>query len=128
ARSVVAMLTEHRLEDHFRILCRIFKGTPVFYVSIAAVVAVDPQPVHFTAVDDFLAANKRYVVLYITCHHASTTTDTSIQVDRHCPVVIAIFVALPHRQFTRLYLVIGRLPCCYLRIEIRLHEFRILPE
>src|SRR5690606_12200642 len=128
ARSVVAMLTKHRLENHFRILCSVFEFTPVIDRSVAAVVAVDAQPVHLATVDDFLATHKGNVVLHVTRHHASTATDASVQVDGHSPVMAAILVPLPHGQLARIHFFVRRLPRSYLRVEIVSYEFRIISE
>src|SRR5690606_11724285 len=103
ARCIIAMLAKHGLEYHLRILSSILKFPPVVHRRIAAVVAVDTQPVHFTAVDHFLAAHERHVVLYVTRHHASATSNTGIQVDGHRPVVVAVLVAFPHGKLTRSY-------------------------
>src|SRR5690606_6565930 len=53
--------------------------------DIATVIAVDANPVHFAATDNFLFADNRYVVFSLAGDGTSVATDTGVQVNCHRP-------------------------------------------
>src|SRR5690606_41724890 len=70
--SVVTMLAGHRLEGNFRIVCRYLE----FFVGLSsrwrAVIAVNSNPCHFTAVENFLLTDYGYVILDLTSYSTGT--------------------------------------------------------
>src|SRR5260221_2964213 len=78
--SIVAMLTQHGLEDNLDVV-RIIQLT-----AGSGVVAVNTQPVHIVEAQYFTLADHRYIVLCMTGYHAGAATDAGIHVDGHTPL------------------------------------------
>ncbi len=91
ARCLLAMLAQHRLEQH------------VWCVWGAFVVAVDPQPVHLPLVDHLLLADDRDVVLGHAGDDAGVAADAGVQVDAHAPGGRAGWLAVVQFRVVRLF-------------------------
>ena len=81
----LAVLAEHRLNRHLRILgsqLRVHIG-----IRIVAVVAVDAHPEHLAATGHLILADDGDVVLALTGHHAGRTAHARLQVDDHAPLM-----------------------------------------
>src|SRR5205814_1822934 len=75
ARRVLALHARHRLEIGF--------GT----TGRAAVIRVDPDPVHLAPAQHLILADHRDVVLRLTADDARVAADAGVHVDRHAPLV-----------------------------------------
>src|SRR5690606_17943367 len=93
----------HRLEYNLRVCRCNLKTIAIIRSCIAAVVAVNSQPVHVAAVDNLLATYNSYVVFYVTCHHTRAATGTGVKVDGHAPVVLVVVVTFPDVHLFRLH-------------------------
>src|SRR5690554_4765244 len=96
--SVVTMLAGHRLEGNFGIVCRYLE----FFVGLSsrwrAVIAVNSNPCHFTAVENFLLTHYGYVILDLTSYSTGATANTGVHVYGQTPVMLAVFMAAPQRN------------------------------
>ncbi len=75
ARSVVAVLTHHRLVRHGHI------------VIVACVISVDTEPVHFPLPSHFIFAHNRDIVLRLTRGEARRASRACVQINRHAPAM-----------------------------------------
>src|SRR5215213_5415446 len=76
-RSIITMLTKHRLENYCLQVVRV--------LLVAYKIAVNTQPVHIVEAQHFTFTYHGYIVFYVASHHASMTTDTKVHIDRHTP-------------------------------------------
>ena len=98
ARRVLALHARHRLVEDFRV------------VDVAAVVAVDAQPVHLALAHHFFLADDGDVVLRLAGDHAAVAAGADARVDDHRPGVL---VAVVPRRVHRLVVVPATsLPWC----------------
>ena len=86
ARRGLALLTQHRLMVGVGIL------------DVAGVIPVDPQPVHFTAVEHLILADDWDVVLGLAGDDARVTAGADVLIDRHAPGVAFVFEVAVHRE------------------------------
>ena len=85
AGGCFAMLAEHRLDRHLRILrgqLRVHIG-----IRIVAVIAIDAHPVHLAATGHLVLADDGDVVFALTSHHAGRAADARLQIDDHSPLM-----------------------------------------
>jgi len=94
---IITMLTHNGLKGHFRIFRSFFQSLQVFCRCIWTEIPVDPDPVHFPAVQHFLLPYDRHIIFNLACYRACCTTCTWIQVDHHSPMMIWIFMSFPER-------------------------------
>ena len=77
------MLAKHRLHHYLRIVDQFRRR----FVVCAAVIAVDPQPMHLAVPIDLILSDDRNVVLALTRQHACGAADARIEIDRHSPLM-----------------------------------------
>src|SRR5262249_3126395 len=82
---VLAMLTRHRLMNHFRILRP--NATVLVNWFPRGVITIDAQPVHDPAVRDLQLAYNGNVVLRLAGDHTRTASAANIQIDGHSPLL-----------------------------------------
>ena len=80
ARGCISVLAQHRNKIQFRI------GV------LAVPVAFDSNPLHLPAVAEFVLTNDRNIVFGLACSDAGAAARTSIEIDRHRPRVVKLFV------------------------------------
>src|SRR5690606_14586652 len=102
-RRIVTMLAGHRLESDLRVICGNLQFLIGFCSLWRAIITVNPDPRHFTSVEHFLLTHHRYVIFNLTGHRTSTTANTGVHVNGHSPMVLAVFMTTPKRNFRRLY-------------------------
>src|SRR5690606_19976626 len=86
-RSVIAVLTHHRLEYRLDI---------VGIVRITAEIAIDTNPGHFLRLQHFMLTYNGYVIFCLAGYNTSCTTRAGIEVDRHAPMDAVLFVHRVH--------------------------------
>src|SRR4029453_16164560 len=82
--------------------------------GLAAVVAVDADPVHLTPAQHFLFPDPRDVVFRLATDDAGVAADAGIDVDRHPPLVALVFEVGIQRDRA------------WWRFKSLVHHFRIL--
>src|SRR6185437_11598135 len=75
ARSLLALLTQHRLNRYFRLLRGSFD------------VAIDAHPVHLSALEHPVTSHDGNVVLCLACDDACAASGTRVEIDHHCPLI-----------------------------------------
>src|SRR5712671_3314332 len=100
------MLTKHRLRQDLWIINPGLKLLFAFRFECleklllfraGRIIAVDAQPMHFAATFDLILPDNRYVVFALTSQHARRASDAEVQIDRHSPLMNALFLEFIER-------------------------------
>ena len=103
-RSILAMLAEHRLVHHLRVVHLIF----LRQLAIAAEVTIDAQPVHLAVFVNLILADDRDVILALAGQHAGVAAHAGREINGHAPLMDFALHHFGAEFHTRLAIVLFR--------------------